>query len=60
MMKLLKLILLKHMLDLGLLDEFSDIPEGYVMDGEVARDFLACKDIGDLKKLLVKLKEKNL
>jgi hypothetical protein len=24
-------------------------PEGYVMDGEVARDFLACKDRDDLK-----------
>ena len=23
--------------------ELPDIPEGYVMDGEVARDFLACK-----------------
>ena len=25
--------------------ELPDIPEGYVMDGEVARGFLACKDI---------------
>src|SRR3989337_2019944 len=40
--------------------ELPDIPEGYVMDGEVARDFLACKDREDLKKLLVKLKEKSL
>ena len=30
------------------------------MDEEVARDFLACKDRDDLKKLLVKLKEKSL
>ena len=30
------------------------------MDGEVARDFLACKDREDLKKLLCKLKEKSL
>jgi hypothetical protein len=30
------------------------------MDGEVARDFLACKDRDDLKKLLCKLKEKAL
>ena len=30
------------------------------MDGEVARNFLACKDREDLKKLLVKLKEKSL
>ena len=29
-------------------------PEGYVLDGEVARDFLACKDRDDLKKLLCK------
>ena len=30
------------------------------MDGEVARDFLACKDRDDLKKLLCKLEEKSL
>ena len=30
------------------------------MDGEVARDFLSCKDRDDLKKLLCKLKEKSL
>ena len=36
------------------------MPKGYVMDGEVARDFLACKDREDLNKLLVKLKEKSL
>ena len=30
------------------------------MDGEVARDFHACKDRDDLKKFLVKLKEKSL
>ena len=36
--------------------ELPDIPEGYVMDGEVARDFLACKDRDDLKKLLCKWK----
>ena len=29
------------------------------MDGEVARDFLACKDRVDLKKLLCQLKEKS-
>ena len=40
--------------------ELPDIPEGYVMDGEVARDLLACKDRDDLKKLLVKLKQKSL
>ena len=28
--------------------ELPVIPEGYVMDGEVARDFLACKDREDL------------
>ena len=40
--------------------EFPDIPEGYVTDEEVARDFLACEDRYDLKKLLAKLKEKSL
>ena len=30
------------------------------MDEEVVRDFLACKDRDDLKKLLCKLKEKSL
>ena len=30
------------------------------MDEETARDFLACNDIYDLKKLLAKLKEKSL
>ena len=33
-----------------------DVPEGYVMDEETARDFLACKDRYDLKKLLAKWK----
>ena len=36
------------------------VPEGYVMDEEVARDFLACKDRDDLNKLLCKWKEKSL
>ena len=36
------------------------MPEGYVMDEETARDFLACNDRSDLKKLLAKLKEKSL
>ena len=40
--------------------EFPVMPEGYVMYGEVARDFLACKDRDDLKKLLCKYKEKSL
>ena len=40
--------------------ELPDVPEGYVMDEESARDFFACKDRYDLKKLLVKLKEKSL
>ena len=40
--------------------EFSVVPEGYVMDEETARDFLACNDRYDLKKLLAKLKEKTL
>src|SRR3989337_1180466 len=37
-----------------------DVPEGYVMDEETARDLFACKDRYDLKKLLAKLKEKSL
>ncbi|KAI5013623.1 hypothetical protein ZWY2020_037136 [Hordeum vulgare] len=32
--------------------ELPDIPEGYVMEGEIAEDFLACKDSYDLEKLL--------
>ncbi|KAI4980531.1 hypothetical protein ZWY2020_021016 [Hordeum vulgare] len=32
--------------------ELPDIPEGYVMEGEIAKDFLACKDSYDLEKLL--------
>ncbi|KAI4977395.1 hypothetical protein ZWY2020_057307 [Hordeum vulgare] len=40
--------------------EFPDIPEGYVMEGEIAEDFLACKDAYDVEKLLLKWKEKTL
>ena len=40
--------------------EFLVVPEGYVMDEETARDFFACNDREDLKKLLAKLKEKSL
>ena len=40
--------------------ELSVVPEGYVMDEETARDFFACKDRYDLKKLLAKLKENSL
>src|SRR6187399_2244401 len=40
--------------------ELPVIPKGYVMDEENARDFLACNDRYDLKKLLAKLKEKSL
>ena len=40
--------------------ELPIMPEGYVMDVEVDRHFLACKDRDDLKKLVCKLKEKNL
>ena len=40
--------------------ELPVVPEGYVMDEETARDFLACNDISDIKKLLAKLKEKSL
>ena len=40
--------------------ELPIVPEGYVMDEETARDFFACNDRNDLKKLLAKLKEKSL
>ena len=40
--------------------ELPKIPEGYVMDEETTRDFLACNDRDDLKKLLCKLEEKSL
>ena len=40
--------------------ELPVVPEGYVMDEETARYFLACNDRSDLKKLLAKLKEKSL
>ena len=40
--------------------ELPDVPEGYVMDEETARDLFACKDRYDLMKLLAKLKEKSL
>ena len=36
--------------------ELPVVLEGYVMDEETARDFLACNDRSDLKKLLAKLK----
>ena len=40
--------------------EFPVVPEGYVMDEETKRDFLAFNDRYDLKKLLAKMKEKIL
>ena len=40
--------------------ELPVVPEGYVMDEETKRDFLACNDRSDLKKLLAKLKQKTL
>ena len=40
--------------------ELPVVLEGYVMDEETARDFLACNDRSDLKKLLAKLKQKTL
>ena len=40
--------------------ELPVVPEGYVMDEETARDFLAFNDRSDLKKLLAELKEKSL
>ncbi|KAI4985056.1 hypothetical protein ZWY2020_017686 [Hordeum vulgare] len=40
--------------------ELPDIPKGYIMEGERAEDFLACKDAYDAEKLLLKWKEKSL
>ena len=40
--------------------ELPVVAEGYVMDEETTRDFLACNDRSDLKKLLAKLKQKSL
>ncbi|KAI5001077.1 hypothetical protein ZWY2020_011036 [Hordeum vulgare] len=40
--------------------ELLDIPEDYVMEGEIAEDFLACKDAYDAEKLLLKWQEKSL
>ena len=37
--------------------EQRKIPEGYVMDGEVAREFLACNDREDLRNYYVSLKK---
>src|SRR3990170_8940518 len=40
--------------------ELPVVPEGYIMDEETSRDFFACNDRDDLKKLLAKPKEKSL
>ncbi|KAI4981782.1 hypothetical protein ZWY2020_022274 [Hordeum vulgare] len=40
--------------------ELPDMLEGYVTEGEIAEDFLACKDSYDVEKLLRKWKEKSL
>ncbi|KAI4991107.1 hypothetical protein ZWY2020_039478 [Hordeum vulgare] len=40
--------------------ELPDMPERYVMEGEIAEDFLACKDSYDVENLLRKWKEKSL
>ena len=53
------MILLKIMIMIPPRYELPIDPEGYVMDKETARDLFACKDRYDLKKLLVKLKEKS-
>ena len=36
------------------------MPEGYVMDEEIAKAIFACKDRYDLKKLLAKQKQQSL
>ena len=40
--------------------ELPYVLEGYVMDGEVAWDFLACENRDDVKRLLCKLNEKSM
>jgi hypothetical protein len=40
--------------------ELPKVPEGYAMGEEATRDILACKDRGDLEKLLSKYKERSL
>ena len=40
--------------------DMPDMPQHYVMEGEIAEDFLACKDSYDVEKLLRKWKEKSL
>ena len=40
--------------------EMPKIPEGYVMDEEITREILSCKDRNDIKNLLHKYKEKTL
>ncbi|KAI4995780.1 hypothetical protein ZWY2020_037868 [Hordeum vulgare] len=40
--------------------ELPDMLEGYVMEGEIAQEFLACKDSYDIENLLRKWKEKSL
>ncbi|KAI4971525.1 hypothetical protein ZWY2020_002439 [Hordeum vulgare] len=40
--------------------ELPDMPEGYVMEGDIAEEFLACKDSYDFEKLLRKWNEKSL
>ena len=54
-MKLLKLIISDDE-DSPPRYELPIFPEGYVMDEETAKDFLACNDRYGLKKLLAKLK----
>ena len=40
--------------------KLSVMSERYVMEGEIAEDFFACKDSYDVEKLLFKWKEKFL
>ena len=40
--------------------ELPDVPEGYVMDEETARDLFACKDRYELKRLLAKWNKQSL
>ena len=37
-----------------------EIPKGYVLDGDIAREILACNDREDLENLLANMKERTL
>ena len=61
-MKLLKLIILMKVMMKVLPPKYElpVVPEGYVIDEEIAKTIFACKDRYDLKKLLAKWKQQSL